>query len=67
MVALHDGQPKILPIIDMLNAFIQHRRDVVTRRCKFELNKAKDRAHILEGLGVALANIDEIIELIKKF
>ena len=49
----------------VLNAFIAHRREVVTRRSIYELNKAKDRAHLLEGLSVALINIDEIIELIK--
>ncbi len=65
MVALVDGQPRTLPLRDMLEAFLRHRRDVVTRRTLFELRKARDRAHILEGLAVALANIDEIIALIK--
>jgi len=65
MVALVDGQPKLLDLKQILQAFIKHRRDVVTRRTIFELAKAKDRAHILEGLGIALANIDEVVELIK--
>jgi len=65
MVALVDGQPRTLPLRDMLEAFLRHRRDVVTRRTLFDLRKARDRAHILEGLAVALANIDEIIALIK--
>ena len=65
MVALLDGQPKLLGLKDILEAFIRHRREVVTRRTIFELRKARNRAHILEGLTVALANIDEMIELIK--
>ena len=65
-VALIDGQPKLLNLKQILDAFIKHRREVVTRRTIFELAKAKDRAHILEGLGIALVNIDEIVELIKK-
>lgn len=65
MVALVDGQPKLLNLKSMLEAFIRHRREVVTRRTLFELAKAKDRAHILEGLSVALANIDPVIALIK--
>ncbi|MGY6630825.1 MAG: DNA gyrase subunit A [Wenzhouxiangella sp.] len=65
MVALADGQPRLLNIRDMLLAFLAHRREVVTRRSLFELRKARDRAHILEGLTVALANLDEVIELIK--
>ena len=65
MVALLDGQPKLLNLKDILEAFIRHRREVVTRRTIFELRKARARAHILEGLTVALANIDEMIELIK--
>ncbi|MCC5864524.1 MAG: DNA gyrase subunit A [Wenzhouxiangella sp.] len=65
MVALVDGQPKLLNIRDMLMAFLAHRREVVTRRSLFELRKARERAHILEGLTVALANLDEVIELIK--
>ncbi|HPN80695.1 DNA gyrase subunit A, partial [Dokdonella sp.] len=65
MVALVDGQPRTLGLREILDAFIRHRREVVTRRTIFELRKARDRAHILEGLTVALANIDEMIELIK--
>ncbi len=65
MVALMDGQPRLLNLKQMLEAFIRHRREVVTRRTVFELRKARDRAHTLEGLAVALANIDPIIALIK--
>jgi DNA gyrase subunit A len=65
MVALLDGQPKLLNLKQMLAAFIRHRREVVTRRTIFELRKARERAHVLEGLAVALANIDPIIALIK--
>ncbi len=65
MVALVDGQPKLLNIQEMLQAFLAHRREVVTRRSLFELRKARERAHILEGLTVALANLDEVIALIK--
>ena len=65
MVALVDGQPRLLSLKEMLDAFIRHRREVVTRRTVFDLAKARDRAHILEGLAVALANIDEVIALIK--
>ncbi|GGO72883.1 DNA topoisomerase (ATP-hydrolyzing) subunit A [Bowmanella pacifica] len=65
MVALDNNQPKIFNLKEMLEAFVLHRREVVTRRTVFELKKARDRAHILEGLAVALANIDPIIELIK--
>ncbi len=65
MVALVDGQPKLLNLKQMLEAFIRHRREVVTRRTIFELRKARARGHILEGLAVALANIDEVIALIK--
>ena len=65
MVALIDGQPRLLNLQEILNAFIRHRREVVTRRTLFDLRKARERAHILEGLTVALANIDPIIELIK--
>ena len=65
MVALVDGQPRLLGLKPILEAFIRHRREVVTRRTIFELRKARARAHILEGLTVALANIDEMIELIK--
>ena len=66
MVALVDGQPKTLNLREVLDCFIKHRREVVTRRCIFDLKKARARAHLLEGLGVALANIDEMIALIKK-
>jgi DNA gyrase subunit A len=65
MVALVDGQPRLLNIKQLLEYFIRHRREVVTRRTQFELRKARERAHVLEGLAVALANIDEVIELIK--
>jgi DNA gyrase subunit A len=65
MVALIDGQPKLLGLKEMLEAFLRHRREIVTRRTIFDLAKARDRAHILEGLAVALANIDEVIALIK--
>jgi DNA gyrase subunit A len=65
MVALIDGQPRLLNLKEVLEAFIRHRREVVTRRTLFDLRKARERAHILEGLAVALANIDPIIELIK--
>ena len=66
MVALTNGQPKIFNLREMLDAFILHRREVVTRRTIFELRKARERAHLLEGLSIALANIDPIIELIKQ-
>ncbi|QAB15349.1 DNA gyrase subunit A [Hydrogenovibrio thermophilus] len=65
MVALMDGQPKLLNLKDVLEAFIRHRREVVTRRTIFDLRKAREKAHILEGLALALNNIDEMIELIK--
>ncbi len=65
MVAIVDGQPKLLNIRQILEEFVRHRREVVTRRTVFDLRKARERAHILEGLAVALANIDEIIALIK--
>ena len=65
MVSLVDGRPRLLNLKQMLEFFIRHRRDVVTRRTLFELRKARERAHVLEGLAVALANIDEVIELIK--
>jgi DNA gyrase subunit A len=65
MVALVDGQPKLLNLKQMLDAFVRHRREVVTRRTIYELRKARARAHILEGLAIALANINEIIDLIK--
>ncbi|WP_374565700.1 DNA gyrase subunit A [Ideonella sp.] len=65
MVALIDGQPKLCNIKQLLEIFLEHRREVVTRRTVFELRKARERGHVLEGLAVALANIDEFIELIK--
>ncbi|MDE2221215.1 MAG: DNA gyrase subunit A, partial [Gammaproteobacteria bacterium] len=65
MVALQDGQPRLLGLRELLEAFLRHRREVVTRRTVYELRKARERAHVLEGLAVALANIDAIIALIK--
>ena len=65
MVALHNGQPKLLNLKQVLEAFLSHRREVVTRRTIYDLRKARDRAHVLEGQTVALANIDEVIALIK--
>jgi DNA gyrase subunit A len=65
MVALVDGRPKLLNLKEMLDAFLAHRREVITRRTVFELRKARERGHILEGLAVALSNVDEIIALIK--
>ena len=65
MVALVDGRPRLLNLREMLECFLQHRREVVTRRTVFELRKARERGHILEGLAVALSNVDEIIALIK--
>jgi DNA gyrase subunit A len=65
LVALVDGQPRLLTLKQILEAFVRHRREVVTRRTLFELRKARDRAHVLEGLAVALANIDPVIALIK--
>jgi len=65
MVALHEGRPKLMNLKQVLEAFLAHRREVVTRRTIFDLRKARDRAHILEGQAVALANIDEVIALIK--
>ena len=65
MVALQDGQPKLMNLKQILEAFLRHRREVVTRRTIFDLRKARDRAHVLEGQSVALANIDEVIDLIE--
>ncbi len=65
MVCLVDGQPRLLNLKQMLQSFLQHRREVITRRSVFELRKARDRGHVLEGLAVALANLDRMIELIK--
>ena len=66
MVALQDGQPKLLNLKDTLEAFLRHRREVVTRRTVYELRKARERGHLLEGLAVALSNIDPVIQLIKE-
>jgi len=66
MVALIDGRPRLLNLKEILDAFLRHRREVVTRRTLFDLRKARERAHLLEGLAVALANLDPVIELIKK-
>jgi DNA gyrase subunit A len=66
MVALVENQPRVLNLKDLLEAFISHRREVVTRRTVFELKKARERGHVLEGLAVALSNVDDVIELIKK-
>lgn len=66
MVALDHGQPKVLNLKQIIEAFVLHRREVVTRRSIFELRKARERAHILEGLAIALANIDPVIELIRR-
>ncbi len=66
MVALDKNQPRLFNLRDMLDCFIRHRREVVTRRSVYELRKARERAHILEGLAISLANIDEVIELIRR-
>ena len=66
LVALVDGQPRLLDLKQIIEAFVRHRREVVTRRSIYELGKARERAHVLEGLAVALANIDPVIETIKK-
>ena len=66
MVALDKGQPRLFNLRDMLDCFVRHRREVVTRRSVYELRKARERAHISEGLAISLANIDEIIELIRR-
>jgi DNA gyrase subunit A len=65
MVALVDGQPRLLNLKQFLDAFLRHRREVVTRRTVFELRKARERGHVLEGLAVALSNVDDVIALIK--
>jgi DNA gyrase subunit A len=65
MVAIVDGQPRLLNLKQIIEAFLRHRREVITRRTQFELKKARERGHVLEGLAVALANVDEIIALIK--
>src|SRR5258708_7463974 len=66
MVALVDGQPRVLNLKELIESFISHRREVVTRRTVFQLRHARARGHVLEGLAVALSNVDEVIELIKK-
>ncbi len=66
MVGLVDGQPRLLSLKELLDAFLRHRREVVTRRTLYDLRKARERAHVLEGLMVALANIDPVIDLIKR-
>lgn len=65
-LSIYNGQPKVMDLKEMLQCFIEHRREIVIRRTTFELKKAKERAHILEGLKIAVENIDEIVELIKK-
>ena len=65
MVALVDGQPKLCNLKDLIEVFLSHRREVVTRRTVFELRKARERGHVLEGLAVALANIDDFIAIIR--
>src|SRR5207253_10516741 len=65
MVALVDGQPRLLNLKQFIEFFLQHRREVVVRRTRFDLSKARERGHILEGLAVALSNVDPIIALIK--
>ncbi len=66
MLALHNNQPKVMTVTDILGHYIEHRKDVIVRRCKFDLKKAEDRAHILEGLKIALQNIDDIVQTIKE-
>ncbi len=66
MLAIVDGQPRVLTLKEVLEEFIKHRKDVIIKRTKFDLTKAEDRAHILEGLKIALKNLDEVIKLIKK-
>jgi len=66
MLALVDGEPRMLPLKRMLSLFLEHRQAIITRRSRYELNKAKQRAHILEGLRVALANLDDVIDTIRR-
>ena len=66
MVALVEGAPRLLNLKEILDSFVRHRREVVSRRTVYLLRKAREKGHILEGLAVALANIDQVIELIKK-
>ena len=63
---LVDGQPKEVNLKEMLEAFVKHRKDIITKRTQYDLKKAKERGHIVEGLMVAIANIDEVITIIKK-
>ena len=65
MLALVDNQPKVLNLYEMLKFYLMHQEDVVTRRTKYDLNKAEERAHILEGLMIALDNIDRVIKIIR--
>jgi DNA gyrase subunit A len=65
MLALHNGRPKLMNLMEILNAFIEFRNEIVVRRTRFELNKTRDRAHVLIGLAIAVANIDEVIKIIK--
>ena len=65
MLAIVNGQPRILTLREVLDHFIEHRKEIVTRRTMFELKKAEARAHILEGLKIALDNLDEVIQVIK--
>ena len=65
MLALVNGEPKVMNLLDMLNYYLQHQEEVVTRRTKYDLNKAEERAHILQGLLIALDNIDEVIRIIR--
>jgi DNA gyrase subunit A len=66
MLALVEGEPRLLPIKRALQLFIEHRQNIITRRSRFELKQARQRAHILEGLRVALANLDEVIDTIRR-
>ena len=65
MLALVNNEPRVMNILDMLNYYLEHQEEVVTRRTKYELNKAEERAHILQGLLIALDNIDEVIKIIR--
>src|SRR5690606_16236319 len=65
-LALVNGRPKVLSLKDMIHHFVEHRREVVVRRTRYDLRKAEERAHILEGLKIALENIDEVIKIIKE-
>ena len=65
MLALVNNEPKVMNLLEMLKHYLTHQEEVVTRRTKYELNKAEERAHILEGLLIALDNIDEVIQIIR--